>query len=204
MPLAPPPSRASTAVFNRFRHKKLITQSVFAPLPNTQKAKRCLEQGRPFDVGYATDQVDPLVDLAHLHQDKKKKKPKVPAADGQQEEPAHMDTKPLLMLPSSQTALRTAESAWIALTLHRAEIAAGDFDKLEQNLGKRWLGRLLSEGQIYRLGDSCDALCLGCFGYAAMFWTVRRVEAHALGFDVFSMRAAWLESLIRIRHSIHQ
>ena len=60
-------SRRSQQAFQNFQHKKLVTNSIFSPATNPAKAKRCQEQGRKFDCGYATKTgLNPLIDLKPL------------------------------------------------------------------------------------------------------------------------------------------
>ncbi|CAK9000888.1 unnamed protein product [Durusdinium trenchii] len=231
MPVGPPPSDASISAYNRFRKKKLITQAVFSPQTNAMKAKRSMEQGRPFDVGYPTPDVDPLIDLNELHgpSQKKRKRRKTPGSvqqeggtavatnqnddgevadpteggarlendDGEVADPteggARLDTKSLLLLPASKLSSYIAASAWASLTFFEQAMSKGQWEALETQLGRRWLGGLLHEGQVYRLmdhagGEKRDAVCLGFYGYAAMFWEVKAVEVTARGFKVFSMK----------------
>ena len=214
MPVGPPPSDASISAYNRFRKKKLITQAVFSPQTNAMKAKRSMEQGRPFDVGYPTPDVDPLIDLNELHgpSQKKRKRRKTPGSvqqeggtavatnqndDGEVADPteggARLDTKSLLLLPASKLSSYIAAPAWASLTFFEQAMSKGQWEALETQLGRRWLGGLLHEGQVYRLmdhagGEKRDAVCLGFYGYAAMFWEVKAVEVTARGFKVFSMK----------------
>ena len=180
MPFFGQPTDESLQMFHRFKQKALITTSVFSPLANPRKVKRCHEHGKMFDVGYPTSDARPIVDLTPLKdEESQRKKARKKASNDPDKKPPDEelpDALPLMLLPSSKLAAYVAASAYQALLLY-PEFIDRKFDDLERKLGGRWQGQLLRTGQVYELGvKQTHAVCLGYYGYAAMFLPVQKVS----------------------------
>lgn len=176
-------SRRSQQAFQNFQHKKLVTNSIFSPATNPAKAKRCQEQGRKFDCGYATKTgLNPLIDL----------KPLVSPGQGQAQQkkseagPSPADTGSLFLLPASKLANYMAASAWSFLDIKRSLFAQHRFGDLETALAKRWIGNFLCCGGVFNIRGRYS-LSLGFFGYAAQMCQLNHLE---VGEDMyFSLKA---------------
>lgn len=176
-------SRRSQQAFQNFQHKKLVTNSIFSPATNPAKAKRCQEQGRKFDCGYATKTgLNPLIDL----------KPLVSPGQGQAQlkkseaGPSPADTGSLFLLPASKLANYMAASAWSFLDIKRSLFAQHRFGDLETALAKRWIGNFLCCGGVFNIRGRYS-LSLGFFGYAAQMCQLNHLE---VGEDMyFSLKA---------------
>ena len=129
------------------------------------------ETARPFDIGFNTEEIKPIIDLDPLAGSKKSKKSDGPSDDMLSD--SGYDAYSILMLPSSKDMSNVVSSAFGALRLLSDDL--GDLVSLDKKLAKRWLGHMLQPGQIFEL-HGIFLLSLGFHGFAALMMRISRLR----------------------------
>ena len=122
------------------------------------------ETGRLFDVGFATDEIRPIINLDPLAGKNSKK------SDAPDEGSSDFDATCLTMLSTAKEMGYTVSSAFGALHLLAGAIRS-DTAQLDKKLARRWCGHMLRSGQIFQLHGQ-TLLSLGFHGFAALVFRV--------------------------------
>ena len=188
--------------------KRTITQAVFAPPTNSEKAKHSLEAGRPFDIGLphvmpGGHVLEPMIDLSYLMassvpEASKKGKPHHrssrhmamdhaadPIVDAAQ--PPQPDDKAKREEADDATSRAAGQSAKHRSAAAMAMIIALDGHpamKWEAMVKNAWWGCLFGKGLFFKLTQTIGAepivfMSLGFVGYAVLGWVVPFVNGQA-------------------------
>jgi hypothetical protein len=182
--------------------KRTISQAVFAPPSNPEKAKHSLESGRPFDVGIPHPMpggqvLEPMLDLSYLMESsvpetskkgmshrRSSRRMAPPADPAHQAQPTDMHRRKEADEAVSRAAGSAAKhrsSAAMAMIMALDGHQAMEWEGMVKNA---WWGCLCGKGLLFKLIREPDSepivfMSLGFVGYAIIGWVLPYVPGQA-------------------------
>jgi len=187
--------------------KRTISQAVFAPPTNAEKAKHSLESGRPFDIGLPHEMpcgqlLEPMVDLSYLmassvpeasrkgkrhHRSSRRTTmdhaadPIVDAAQPPQCDKAKREAADDAVSRAAGQAAKHRSAAAMAMIMALDGHQAMEWEAMVKNA---WWGCVFGKGLFFKLTQNIDSepivfMSLGFVGYAVLGWRVPFVNGQA-------------------------